>query len=823
MMSFLNTASRRVLAGGLALTLTVLTGAAGLMWLELRRTESQNLQQLELLSSVMEAHTTQVFSTAQLALDSVAKSLVEGTSTPVQLQEQLSYRLQGLSFLRSLALVDPQGLVLASTSPADQNGKVDLQRLIASPLVDERSIVGPWVQGRSLVDGTKAAQSPARLGFIPMVRLVRMPPGNSVVLIAQINPDALANYQQQLVDTGLKGTQVLLTTREGKLLTQVGNDMLTPGSLITGHPFFQKFLAQRKGSYGPVQTFASPHLGAWNASQSLPLLSIAEQPYAATTARWMLALRGPLLFMATALLLIGIMTFAAWRNAREREAVQRKYEGAQRETAQREQELTVLVKSIRELIFRTNRHGNIRFVNAQWRALTGHAPEFALGKQLRDLLVTEHRDRIDALFDPSGPLDTRTAQAQIIGFDGHIRTLDISVVPLSDRGGRLRGFAGIAVDISVLLATQQSLQQNLDFTGRMMEGSPLPICMTDIEGRFISVNQAWEQFVGVSRQQALGKRSHELLSETDAKVYDAHNEQLLREGSRVRYEDRVRGPDGNQCDVQVTKVLILSQQGTPVGILIVQMDITDFLAARELAEEASRSKSEFVANISHELRTPLQSILGFSELGMLRGREHVKLASMFGDIHAAGERMLSLVNDLLDMSKIESTVGAFHFERNDMREIIENVAGEFKLLLDRKQLQLQLHMPRMPLMSKVDPARLQQVIRNVLANSIKFSPEGHSIHIRAELDNQNEIHVQIQDEGPGIPPAELEAIFQAFVQSSKTRDGSGGTGLGLAICRKILTAHGGRIHAANAAGGGATFHIFLPMASFASTMYSTLS
>ena len=823
MLRFLNTASRRVLAGGLALTLTVLTGAAGLMWLELRRTESQNLHQLELLASVMEAHTTQVFGTAKLALDSVAQNLIEGTSAPAQLQEQLSYRLQGLSFLRSLALVDTQGRVLASTAPADQGGKIDLQRLIASPLVDERAIVGPWVQGRSLVDSAKPAQSPARLGFIPMVRLVRLSPTASVVLVAQINPDALANYQQQLVDTGLQGTQVMLVTREGKLLTQVGNDTLAPGSLVTGHPFFKQFLAQHKGSYGPVQTFDSLHLGAWNASQSLPLLSMTEQLYATTTAQWMLALRGPLLFMATALLLIGIMTFAAWRSAQEREVVQGKYKDAQRETARREQELAVLVKSVQELIFRTDRKGAIHFANARWRVLTGHAPELAEGKYLRDLVVAEHHDRVNALFDPLGPLDTRTTQAHLLGPDGHVRTLDMSVVPLSDRGGQVRGFAGIAVDVTVLLAAQQNLQQNLDFTERMMEGSPLPICMTDIDGRFISVNEAWEQFMGVSRSQALGKRNREFLSESEAKVYDTRNAQLLREGGRVRYEERLHGLDGNSRDVQVTKVLISSQQGNALGILIVKMDITAFLAARDLAEEASRSKSEFVANISHELRTPLQSILGFSELGVLRGREHVKLAAMFGDIHAAGERMLSLVNDLLDMSKIESAVGAFNFERSDVREIIENVSGEFKLMLDRKQLQLQLQLPRMPLMSKVDPTRLQQVVRNVLANSIKFSPEGRSIHISADLAGEDEIHVQIQDEGPGIPPAELEAIFQAFVQSSKTRDGSGGTGLGLAICRKILTAHGGRIYAANGVGGGAVFHVFLPTAGFASTTLATLS
>ena len=116
----------------------------------------------------------------------------------------------------------------------------------------------------------------------------------------------------------------------------------------------------------------------------------------------------------------------------------------------------------------------------------------------------------------------------------------------------------------------------------------------------------------------------------------------------------------------------------------------------------------------------------------------------------------------------------------------------------------------MPLVAKVDPLRFQQVVRNVLANAIRFSPAGAGLQVQAEMDAQQQIHVAVRDEGPGIPPDELDKIFEAFVQSSKTKDGSGGTGLGLAISRKILHVHGGSIRAENNAGGGASFHITLP-------------
>ena len=226
--------------------------------------------------------------------------------------------------------------------------------------------------------------------------------------------------------------------------------------------------------------------------------------------------------------------------------------------------------------------------------------------------------------------------------------------------------------------------------------------------------------------------------------------------------------------------------------------------------------------MSHELRTPLQSILGFAELGMLRGRTQPKLAGMFEDIHSAGQRMLTLVNDLLEVSKLESTVGTFHKERIDLRGVVRPVIRELEPLLERSHLMMDLRMPDLPLVAKADPLRLQQVIRNVVANAIKFSPPGSTITLEGYADPQGQTHLVVRDEGPGIPPSELHSIFEAFVQSSKTKDGSGGTGLGLAIRRKIVEAMGGRIFAQNVPASGAAFHIILPARGQAETMPAPL-
>jgi signal transduction histidine kinase len=195
---------------------------------------------------------------------------------------------------------------------------------------------------------------------------------------------------------------------------------------------------------------------------------------------------------------------------------------------------------------------------------------------------------------------------------------------------------------------------------------------------------------------------------------------------------------------------------------------------------------------------------------MVRGRAHERLAAMFGDIHTSGQRMLKLVNDLLDVSKIESTIGTIHLERADLRGLAREVLRELEPQLLTRGLAIDLDLAEYPVLAKVDPPRMQQVLRNVLANAIKFSPSGVRIRLWAGYNDRGEPALSVHDRGPGIPESELESIFEAFVQSTRTKDGSGGTGLGLAITRKIVQAHGGRIHAENAPEGGAVFHIVLP-------------
>lgn len=251
-------------------------------------------------------------------------------------------------------------------------------------------------------------------------------------------------------------------------------------------------------------------------------------------------------------------------------------------------------------------------------------------------------------------------------------------------------------------------------------------------------------------------------------------------------------------------------------------------SAKESAELAYQSKSEFLANMSHELRTPLHAILSFARLGNERidvggSKGADKVQRYFLRIIEAGERLISLVNDLLDLSKIEAGKMQFDFQPHDIAALVRASVAELEALAEECRVRLVMPPPDVVAPAQVDAMRINQVLCNVLANAIKFSPVGGEICVAIETATQHigrraddvaktipAWRVTVTDQGIGIPEDELELVFDKFVQSSKSKTGAGGTGLGLAICREIVVAHRGTISAHNDSKGGAVFEILLP-------------
>jgi signal transduction histidine kinase len=252
-------------------------------------------------------------------------------------------------------------------------------------------------------------------------------------------------------------------------------------------------------------------------------------------------------------------------------------------------------------------------------------------------------------------------------------------------------------------------------------------------------------------------------------------------------------------------------------------------AAKEQADEANQAKTSLLMNMSHEFRTPMHAILNYTNMGLkkLQVPEREKLKKYLVNIQGSGLRLMELMNALLDLAKLESGKFEIRPSRGDLAQIVAQSLSELGSLVEAKQLEVRITNQSRDSCAIFDRERLTQVFINLFSNAIKFSPKEGVIEVFISDSFLPErgpaLHCVVSDNGIGIPPEEMESIFDKFQQSSKTNTGAGGSGLGLAICREIIHLHGGAIWAAAAPSGGAAINFTLPKESAGRTLDSVVA
>lgn len=351
------------------------------------------------------------------------------------------------------------------------------------------------------------------------------------------------------------------------------------------------------------------------------------------------------------------------------------------------------------------------------------------------------------------------------------------------------------------------------------------VVVIDLDGVIELANPAFGTLCGFGMDEVIGKTTDDMFAEGElARVRAVYGATARRDG-RTSYEATLRGPNGTTFPALVHVARIPGNDHLPRWVLHV-VDITERRRAdtlerrgRELEEEnrriteASRLKSEFLANMSHELRTPLNSIIGFAELLHLQqvGPMPDKQREFVGDILSSGRHLHRLINDVLDLSKVESGTMQFRPESVDVRAIAAEVQNVLRGVAAERSMRIDVDISPDVRTVTLDPARLKQVLYNFLSNALKFSPAGQTVHLRIRTEGPLSIRIEVEDHGPGIPLEQQHRLFVEFEQLDGGRAKTvGGTGLGLALTRRLCEAQGGSVGVRSAAGEGATFFAILP-------------
>jgi PAS domain S-box-containing protein len=516
---------------------------------------------------------------------------------------------------------------------------------------------------------------------------------------------------------------------------------------------------------------------------------------------------------------------------------------AEREIARQREWFRVTLGSIGDAVITCDRDGRVTFLNQIAEKLTGWTDGEARGRALREVFHIVHERTREPVEDPcakvlrSGTVVGLANHTALIARDGSEHPIADSGAPIKDDAGAVLGVVLVFRDVTEQRQAEEALAEQREWFETTLESIGDAVIATDVQGRIVFMNPIAERLSGWTLESARGRASDEvfrIVDEGSRKAVVSPVARALSDGVVAGFEGStlLLSRDGDEHAIDDSVAPIRDRDGRVVGAVLVFRDVAERRraereraeaarerdrlleserSARSDAERANRLKDEFVATLSHELRTPLNAIMGWTHV--LRGDRGLQTEGQHAlDVIERNVRMQAqLISDLLDMSRIISGKMRLEIEPVDLGKVIEQALETVRSAADAKQIRLRVALATLqPFLG--DPARLQQVVWNLLSNAINFTHKGGHVDVTLRRV-ESSAEIRVTDDGIGIAPEFLPFLFDRFRQAdASTTRSRGGLGLGLSIVRKLVELHGGTVTAESAGPGrGSSFAVRLPI------------
>ena len=485
--------------------------------------------------------------------------------------------------------------------------------------------------------------------------------------------------------------------------------------------------------------------------------------------------------------------------------------------------LDQLFQSAQEAIVMCDNEGSILRVNPEFTRIFKYTQTESLGKKIDELIAPQE------LLEEARSISQETFKGKKINLETIRQRKDKKKIHVSVFGspividGKQVAIYAIYRDITPRKSAEKAFAREKAYLDQLFENAQEAIVICDNEGKIVRINQEFCKLFGFSENESLGKIIDDLIAP----------EELLREaksittgtveGKKISMETVRQCRDGSFVHVSVLSSPIIVD-GKLAATYAIYRDITkEKLTQTELrkanekaekariaAEAANQAKSMFLARMSHEIRTPMNSVIGFADM-LLDTELNEEQTDYVRTITKSGEALLTLINEILDFSRIESGELTFQNIDFDLELTAFDVCRLIQPRLEKKPVEILCRISDdLPALIKCDPGRIRQVLLNLMSNAAKFTEEGEielSIDIEEEKEDKLKLHVKVRDTGVGIPRDKREVIFEVFQQiDTSTSMRYAGTGLGLAICRQIAKNLGGEVRVESQIGLGSTFH-----------------